>query len=821
LLIDEPAVDWCFPHREALRLARRQAALTLAGLDAGAGEALDTVELLESLVVDDPGDEDALRALLRNLAIAGQHEAALRRARVSLDRLRDEIGVEPSAETRALVEEIRMRTVLAPGTAPAPWAALRRESLPVPPSELIGRSQEIEELLALLRNPAISLVTLTGPGGTGKTRLALDVARRAAPDFAGGVCFVSLAAIRDHRLVLPAIVRALGFDEGVGGPVDKILQAALRDTELLLLLDNLEQVIEAAPALAELLAFCPHLTILATSREPLRLRAEHLYPTQPLSLPNLRALPPPERLLRYAAIALFVERAQAVRPDFALTRENAPVVAELCTRLDGLPLAIELAAARARGLPTETLLAWMGRRLALLTDGARDHPVRLQTMRDAIAWSYNLLTREQQARFRRLAVFAGGFSPEAAAAVVDPGARPAHDAHNAALDELTLALVSLVDKNLLRRVDHGCEARFELLETIREFGLEQLVASGEYEGARQAHADYYRALAERASDALSGADQVVWFDRLEIEHDNLRAALDWAAEREDAALSLRISSALWRFWLVRGYLVEGRTQLERALALPASERSTTARASALARAGDLARRCGDLDAAGERFEESLAICQEVGNRQEEAWVHTELGTLALARQDYAGAQRSLMHGLTLSREIDDQAGIAHSQLLLARVAHHSGNNGEATQLAGTSLAIYRTVNDRIAMNWALHSLVHYAIDQGDFGHARVALAEGLGLAIESGYRWGTIALLEAAAALAAAEEQPIRALRLAGAAAALREPIGVPLPPDWSGDLERQLAPARQRLGEARAATAWSSGRSLTIDRAVLEARAG
>jgi predicted ATPase len=787
--------------------------LTLARLDAGGGEPLATVDLLESIVLDDPGDEAALCALLRQLACGGQPEEALRRARAALVRLRDDIGVDPSAETLTLVEEIR--TGVPHRAAPA---ASRRESLPVPPGVLIGRSQEVDELLTLVQTPSISLVTLTGPGGTGKTRLALEVAKRAAPHFSSGVCFVSLAAIRDHRLVLPAIVRALGFDEVVGRPVDELLQTALRDDELLLVLDNLEQVIGAAPAIAELLAFCPHLTILATSREPLRVRAERLYPTQPLTLPNLRALPPPERLLRYEAIALFVERAQAVRPEFSLTRENALVVAELCIRLDGLPLAIELAAARVRGLPTETLLAWMGRRLALLTEGPRDLPVRLQTMRDAIAWSYDLLTREQQARFRRLAVFAGGFAPDAAAAVVDLDAQSGLDAPSASLDELTLALVSLVDKNLVRRADRDSGPRFELLETIREFGLERLLAGDEYEAARQAHLIYYRALAERARDALSGAEQVTWFDRLEIEHDNLRAALAWATEREDAAAALQMSSALWRFWMVRGFLVEGRTQLERALALPAGQQHAGVRAVALARAGDLARRCGDLEAASRRFLESLAICQQIGNRREEAWVQTELGCLALARHDYAGARQSLTRGFDLAREIGDRTGMAHSQLLLARIAHHTGDSDEAAHLASQSLASYRTANDWIAMNWALHSLVHYAIDQGNLAQARATLEEGLAICQQTGNRWGTIALLEAAAALAAAEEEPIRALRLAGAATALREPIGAPLPPDWKGDLERQLAPARQRLGEARSAAAWNSGRALTIDRAVLEA---
>jgi predicted ATPase/DNA-binding SARP family transcriptional activator len=822
LLAEEPDSDWIVPRREALRCTRRRAILTLADLETGQGEPLAAAHLLESLLVDEPGDEAALRALLQSLLAAGQRDEALRRYHQAAAALQADLDTEPSEETQALIAEIsagRWTPVSAREKSVRIHSPVRYDALPTPPNALIGRGREIESILALLWRAGVSLVTLTGPGGTGKTRLALEVAARAMPDFAAGVCVVPLAALSDHRLVMPAVVRALGFEESAGHSVEKVLHTALRDRELLLVLDNVEHVIEAGPAIAELLAACPRLKILATSREPLKLRAEHLYPTPPLTVPALLSPVSLDRLAGSEAVELFVERARAVRPEFALTHENAPVIAELCARLDGLPLAIELAAARARGLPAETLLAWMGRRLSLLTDGARDHPRRLQTMRDAIAWSYDLLTGAQQGRFRRLAVFAGGFTPEAAEAVVtSPTPAPAA-ANGAEPSDFKLdAFMSLVDKSLVRRSDRDGESRFELLETIRAFGLERLIASGEYASTRQAHAAYYLALAERANLALDGPQQIAWLDQLEIEHDNARAAIEWASEHADADLALRLCSALWRFWIVRGYLVEGRARIDQALALPPADPLNAHRAAALARAGDLARRCGDFDGASTSFQESIAIWQHLDNRTEEAWVYTEVGCLALANGDYPGARASLNRSLAMQRGASDQSGMARSLLCLGRVAHHTGDDNRAKRLAEASLASFRSANDRIGVIWALHSLIHYAIDLGDLFVARTFLDEAIANTSAIGYHCGAIALLEAGAALAAAEDAPVRAMRLAGAATALREPIGVPLPPDWRGDVYRQLSSARDRLGEPAAHAAWSAGRLLEIDHALVEA---
>ncbi len=523
LLADELDAVWARARRERLRRGWREAVLTLAELELERSP-LDSVPVLEQVVSADPADEAAHRALMRAFAAAGRRDEALRQYARCIAAMRDELDAAPDAETVALAAEITPapRVPAVPLVLAAPMR--RINNLPAPPTPLIGRGRELETLQDLLVDPDVHLVTVTGPGGIGKTRLALEAARQVADDFTDGVCVVPLAAVRDPQLVVPTIARTLAVDEVAGLSMVDVLGQALREAEIVLILDNLEQVIDAANEVGTLLAACPGLTILATSREPLHVRAEHVVTTPPLAAPprGLRWSSDESGVRsveRYEAVTLFTDRARAARPDFVITEANASAVAALCARLDGLPLAIELAAARSRDLSPVELLALLERRLQLLTGGARDLPERQRTLWDAIAWSHDLLEPAEQIRFRRLAVFVGGFSLEAAQAVC----RACGDVEF----RVTPGVWTLADKSLLQRegVADGGSPRYRMLETIREFGLAQLAASEEEDDVQERHAAFFLTLAETAAPHLHEVDQVRWRDQLETEHDNLRAAL--------------------------------------------------------------------------------------------------------------------------------------------------------------------------------------------------------------------------------------------------------------------------------------------------------
>jgi len=720
--------------------------------------------------------------------------------------------VERSAKQRTI-------SVLPPGQPTAPGQAVT-SNLPAYLTPLLGREQEVQVVCSLLQRPAVRLLSLTGPGGVGKTRLGVQVASDLVNDFANGVCFVSLGPISDPELVLPTIAQALNLpeagDAGQGqGQLLQRLKTSLCEKQVLLVLDNFEQVVAAAPALVELLGACPGLKILVTSRAVLRVQGEYESAVPPLALPALKYPLVAEALSHYAAVALFLQRAQGSRPDFHITDANAQVIAEICVYLDGLPLAIELAAARIKLLTPQALLARLEHRLAVLTGGTRDLPARQQTLRGTIKWSYELLPAGEQRLFRRLSVFMGGCTLKAVEAVCG-------ETEAAALD----GVASVLDNSLLQQIEQAAdEPRFVMLETIREFGRECLEASGEQEETRRAHAYYYVALAEEAEPQLASAEREQWVHRLEQEHDNLRAVLSWAVERKEAEIALRLGGALWRFWLLQGHLSEGREWLEKALAvavpqashLPGTQVPPAVWAKALGGAGVLAHYQGDYRQAKLLCEESLALFRALGDKRGMAAALNGLGLIARASNNYAEAQALHEESLAILRELGDTWGIAEALSFLTRVAVFQGDDTAGKALCEESFALFRALGDRRDIATRLWFLGNAALVQGDYAKARTCYEEALKTFRELGLKWFIAICLEGLARVAIAQSQPKWAVHLLGAAALLREALGVSPPASHLTNYERTAATSRAQLGEERFAAAWAEGREMTLEQVLAE----
>jgi predicted ATPase len=608
---------------------------------------------------------------------------------------------------------------------PRPSQEQPSHTLPAQPTPLLGRDAELASLHERLTTSEARLITLTGPGGIGKTRLAVQAALDAVAAFPDGVWWVPLAAITDPVLVVQTIASAVGVGEVPGAPLLETLAEHLRSRHLLLLLDNLEQVIAAAPLIARLLETAPALRVLATSRAPLRVRAEQEVPVAPLVLPPER---PGTVSLATAqastAVQLFVARAQAVKPGFALDESTAPTVATICRRLDGLPLAIELAAARIRILPPEQLLGRLDERLQLLTGGSRDLPARQQTLRATIAWSHGLLTPDEQILFARLAAFAGGCTYEAAEAVC------------AAAGELSVVVLdgleALVEQSLLRQGDGADgEPRFTMLETIREYGLEQLAALPDAETVWWAHAEFFLKLAEEAKQYLAGPEQVVWLDRLGAEHDNFRAALGWLEHAINREPQLRLAVALWRYWWLRGHLTEGRGRLDRALTNTA-DLPLAIQAEAHRGAGILAESQGDYERATRLHEEALSGVSQLGDRPGIASSLTDLGIIARFQGDYGRATQLQEQALSIWRELNDEAGMTSSLYELGRLDLQRGDYMAADELLNQSLVLARASGDASALGPVLESLGTLAFYQEDYRRAAAWYEESLAVAREVG-----------------------------------------------------------------------------------------
>ncbi len=827
LLQDEPACDWATARREQLRHTWQRAAVALAALDLEAGEPLASVTTLEAILIGQATAEDVHQALIRAYVAAGDQGRALRQYELCRQALQDELGIEPSATTQELVAPLRSRLC---STMPSlgsevPW--LRQRPLPAPPTPLIGRDCEIATLLDLLWHPNVRLVTLTGPGGVGKSRLAIEVAVRLEADFADGVAFVPLATVATPDAIPGAIATAFGIWTPPSDALMDRLTAALARRRLLLLLDNFEHVIGGATVVADLLAACPHLKVLATSRAPLQLQGEHVLDVPPLALPPKRR-PTLQSLLRSDAGALFVQRARAAHTGFTPTEQDAAIITRICQRLDGLPLAIELAATRIRVLSPRALLARLEQAMGtmsahdialdLIAAGSRDLPPRLRSLRQAIAWSYDLLTPEEQALFRRLAVFADGFTLEAADAVAgqeEEGGRDPSLVSSSVLDRLA----SLVDKSLVRREGGDGRDRFGMLETIRLFALEQLEASEDALAARDRHADWCLKLAEDGHPDHFSPRSSIWFARLDSEIANVRAALAWVIGHGDAERALRLASALWWFWRLQGQPSEGLHWLNRALTISASV-APPLRARAMVVAGDLAWIQGDLKSASALIADAIELWEEIGDERSATKAQLVEGYIALVRgdDDRAGVCFSRVIEMLDARE--DASIIAMATINLGLLALRRGAFARAQELLELALDQCRATGFAWGIGKALEYLGDVARTTGDCCRAARLYHESLATFQAERDLWGIGSGLHNIALLATKHNRPEAATRLFGKAAVAYERLGIRslmLPPVRS-ELEAALQHLQRSLGQATFNSLWQDGTDLPLERAVAKA---
>lgn len=716
LLPTDPYDDWPVARREALHEAREGAVLELALLDLDACEAHASVAPLESLLADDPSVEAAHRALMRAYAATGQRDRALRqysRCRVALE---EELGTEPDPETEALYSTIHDAQ---PDIKPDIVSA-RFNNLPVEPTEIVGRERESEAVQGLLWRQDVHLVTLTGPGGVGKTRLAIDAAAALMDDFADGVAFVALATVRKPKLVILAISDTLGVNEEPGKTLGASLQKHLGEREMLLVLDNVEHLLDAAVEVRDLLAKCCGLTVLVTSRERLQLRGEHVYEVAPLALPHPDRLAQPDMLSRYGSVALFQQNLRLHRPDFEVTQENISFVSAICRHLEGLPLAIELAAARARFLTLPELFDSLVDRLEVLRDGPRDLPERHRTLRNTMVWSHELLTTKEQILFRRLAAFVGGLTRGAAEAVCDTSQSNASD--------LRARLHSLAEKHLIQWEETDDEPRFTMLETIREFALEELRKSGEEAEIKHRHAEFYLSLAIEAEPNLTGACQVEWIERLDAEQGNLRSALGWALAQADdtGTLAVNAAAALWRYWWTRGLLSEGVSWLEQSISRPYTEPKS--RTSALVAMASLIAMQSDYSRAASIFNEGLSLSRKAGDSISEAHALNGLGEIAEIHGKYDQATSFHEQALDLYRQTGHLRESAGSLNNLATVAYYQGRYEEAVAVWEEALALVRQLGDLRATGLLLGNLGSAAMTRSDFESAVSLHEENLSVA---------------------------------------------------------------------------------------------